>query len=106
MQFIKYEKMLKTAFLVLSIFSQFCRIYYLKNFVRGSDPINSGLNMTTAINMFLRTAIREHGIPFELKLEVPNDTTAAAIEEGRKMMKDPSAPRYSSMDALKEALDV
>ena len=42
----------------------------------------------------------------ELKLEVPNDTTAAAIEEGRKMMKDPSAPRYSSMDALKAALDV
>ena len=29
-----------------------------------------GLNMTTAVNMFLRTAIREHGIPFELKLEV------------------------------------
>ena len=23
-----------------------------------------GLNMTTAVNMFLRTAIREHGIPF------------------------------------------
>ena len=65
-----------------------------------------GLNMTTAINIFLRTAIREHGIPFELKLEVPNDTTAAAIEEGRKMMKDPSAPRYSSMDALKAAHDV
>ena len=65
-----------------------------------------GLNMTTAVNMFLRTAIREHGIPFELKLEVPNDTTAAAIEEGRKMMKDPSAPRYSSMDALKAALEV
>ena len=65
-----------------------------------------GLNMTTAVNMFLRTAIREHGIPFELKLEVPNDTTTTAIEEGRKMMKDPSAPRYSSMDALKAALDV
>ena len=60
-----------------------------------------GLNMTTAVNMFLRTAIREHGIPFELKLEIPNDTTAAAIEEGRKMMNNPSAPRYSSMDALK-----
>ena len=25
-----------------------------------------GLNMTTAVNMFLRAAIREHGIPFEL----------------------------------------
>ena len=64
-----------------------------------------GLNMTTAINMFLRTTIREHGIPFELKLNVPNDITAAAIEEGRKLLKDPSAPRYSSMDELKAALE-
>ena len=65
-----------------------------------------GLTMTTAVNLFLRTAIREHGIPFELKLDVPNDATAAAIEEGRKLMDDPAAPRYSSMDALKKALDV
>ena len=65
-----------------------------------------GLNMTTAVNMFLRTAIREQGIPFELKLDVPNETTAAAIEEGRKMMSGSSAPRYSSMDALKKALEV
>lgn len=65
-----------------------------------------GLNMTTAVNMFLRTAVREHGIPFELKLDEPNETTAAAIEEGRKMLSDPAAPKYSSMDALKAALDV
>ncbi len=65
-----------------------------------------GLNMTTAVNIFLRTTIREHGIPFELKLETPNDTTVAAIEEGRKMMDDPSAPRYSNIDELKAALDI
>ena len=65
-----------------------------------------GLNMTTAVNMFLRTAIREHGIPFELKLDVPNETTAAAIQEGRKLMADPDAPRYASMDELKAALDI
>ncbi len=63
-----------------------------------------GLNMTTAVNIFLRTTI--HGIPFELKLEVPNEITAAAIEEGRKLMADPSAPRYSSMESLKAALEV
>ena len=44
-----------------------------------------GLNMTTAVNIFLRQTIRENGIPFELKLNVPNDVTAAAIEEGRKL---------------------
>lgn len=40
------------------------------------------------------------------EFEIPNDTTAAAIEEGRKIMNDPSTPRYSSINALKDALDV
>ncbi len=64
-----------------------------------------GITMSTAVNIFLRTAVREHGIPFALKIDVPNDTTAAAIQEGRKMLKDPTAPRYSSMESLKAALD-
>ena len=36
----------------------------------------SGLNMTTAINMFLKTIVRENGIPFELKLDISNIVTA------------------------------
>ena len=40
-----------------------------------------GLTMTTAVNMFLKTAIRENRIPFELKLEEePNEVTMKAIE--------------------------
>lgn len=65
-----------------------------------------GLNMTTAVNMFLKTVIRQNGITLDLRLDVPNETTASAIEEGRKLMNDPSAPRYSSMDELKTALKV
>lgn len=65
-----------------------------------------GLNMTTAINIFLRTTIREHGIPFALKLDVPNEVTVAAIEEGRRIAADSSVKGYTSMDALKEALEV
>ena len=63
-----------------------------------------GLNMTTAVNMFLKTVIRQNGITLDLRLDVPNETTASAIEEGRKLMNDPSAQRYSSMDELKTAL--
>lgn len=63
-----------------------------------------GLNMTTAINIFLRQTIRENGIPFELKLSVPNETTAAAIEEGRKLAYDKKARGYSNMDDLKAKL--
>ena len=65
-----------------------------------------GLNMTTAINMFLRTTIREHGIPFSLKLEVPNEVTAAAIEEGRRIASDRSIKGYNNMEDLKAALEV
>lgn len=64
-----------------------------------------GFNMTTAINIFLRTTIKEHGIPFELKLDIPNKTTIEAIEEGRRMMSDSTTPKYSSIDELKAALD-
>ena len=37
-----------------------------------------GLNMTTAINIFLRQTIRSNGIQFELKLNTPNEKTIEA----------------------------
>ena len=65
-----------------------------------------GLNMTTAVNIFLRQTIRENGIPFELKLDAPNDITASAIAEGRALARNKNAKGYSSMDDLRAALDV
>ncbi|MBR1757531.1 MAG: type II toxin-antitoxin system RelB/DinJ family antitoxin [Lachnospiraceae bacterium] len=64
-----------------------------------------GINMTTAINMFLRSTIREHGIPFTLKLDIPNETTVAAIEEGRRIAVDPNVKGYSSAAAWKAAIE-
>lgn len=64
-----------------------------------------GLNLSTAVNMFLRQTIRVNGIPFELKLDVPNETTKAAISEGRRLAHDSSAKGYSDMESLKAALD-
>lgn len=64
-----------------------------------------GLSLTTAVNMFLRAAIRENGIPFELKLDVPNEITAKAIKEGKELLFNPKAPKYTSMEALKDALN-
>ncbi|EPH10884.1 type II toxin-antitoxin system RelB/DinJ family antitoxin [Facklamia hominis] len=65
-----------------------------------------GLNMTTAINMFLRASIRESGIPFDLKLNVPSDETIKAIEEGRMIAKDKKVRAYDYMDDLRKALEV
>lgn len=64
-----------------------------------------GLNLTTAVNMFLRQAIRTGGIPFDIKLNTPNEITAAAIAEGKRMMQDRTAKGYHSMEELKAALD-
>ncbi|MFR7350000.1 type II toxin-antitoxin system RelB/DinJ family antitoxin [Peptoniphilus sp.] len=65
-----------------------------------------GLNMTTAINMFLRASIRERGIPFELKLNIPTDETIAAIEEGRIIANDDSVNAYDNIDDLRKALEI
>lgn len=59
-----------------------------------------GMDMTTAINVFLRQAIHFGGFPFEVRLEKPNAETIAAFEEGERMLHDPTAPRFSSVDEL------
>lgn len=48
-----------------------------------------GLNMTTAFNIFARTVVHKHGIPFEVALDIPNSDTIAAIEEVQLMKRDP-----------------
>lgn len=59
---------------------------------------------TTNLNIRTDKAIKEQAE--EIFNELGLNTTTAAIEEGRKLMNDPSAPRYSSMEELKAALEV
>ncbi len=67
---------------------------------------NLGLNMTTAVNIFLRAVIRENGIPFELKIDEPTAITIAAIEEGKRIAKDSNIKGYNNIDELKKALKI
>lgn len=60
-----------------------------------------GLNMSSAINMFLRSAIIHNGIPFEIKRQTPNEETRAALGEYEEMKKNPGAyKRYESFDEV------
>ncbi len=63
-----------------------------------------GLDMNTAINIFLNKTIYENGIPFDLKLDTPNQTTIEAIEEGNRLLNDLNTKSYSSIEEFKEAL--
>ncbi len=62
-----------------------------------------GLNMSTAMNMFLRYSVRYGGIPFELRIEKPNEQTQSAIDDvdnNRNMSKT-----FDSVSALMEDLN-
>ena len=60
-----------------------------------------GLNMSSAITMFLKSAISHDGIPFEVKRLSPNAETIAALAEYDAMKKKPgSYKRYSSFDEI------
>ena len=68
----------------------------------------TSLDITTekAIKDQTKETFNELGFHFSLKPNVPNDITIVAIEEGRKLMADSTAPRYSNIDDLKAALDI
>ena len=62
-----------------------------------------GVNLTTALNVFLRQAIRVGGFPFDVRLEQPNAETVEAINESEKLLQDPSAKRYADVeDAIRD----
>ena len=48
-----------------------------------------GLNMSTAITMFLQSAVSHDGIPFEVRRVTPNAETRAALAEYKAMKEHP-----------------
>lgn len=62
-----------------------------------------GIDMTTAINVFLRQAIYFRGFPFDVRLEEPNEITYAAMEKAERG-EDIYGP-FDSVSALMEALN-
>ena len=65
-----------------------------------------GLNMTTAITAFLRKAAEVGGIPFALRRQKPNslEETLAAMEEARRIARDPDAPYCDDPSKLRDFL--
>lgn len=64
-----------------------------------------GLNMTTAINLYLRQVVRQGRIPFEIATDLPNAETLKAMQEVEKMKADPSFGKtYDNVDAMMKDL--
>ncbi len=64
-----------------------------------------GLDLSTAVNLFLRQSVRENAIPFSIRRYTPNEETAAAIREVRRMKADPSLGKtYPDVDTMMQEL--
>lgn len=64
-----------------------------------------GINLTDAINIFLRQSIQYGGLPFEVRRSIPNSATQAALREADAIAGDPGIKGYSSAGELLSALD-
>ena len=65
---------------------------------------NLGINMSSAINVFLKQSVREHKIPFEIRQEYPNYDTDMAITDTNSTDYNDSKT-YDSVDELFKELD-
>lgn len=68
-----------------------------------------GLNLSDAVNMFLRQVILRKGIPFDVTY--PEDVwefrpeVAEAMEEAKQISRDPNVKGYTDLDELFEDLE-
>jgi DNA-damage-inducible protein J len=58
-----------------------------------------GLNMTSALTMFIRQAVRTQSIPFEITRQ-PNAETIAAMQEAKSIARDPNIKGYDDLNEL------
>lgn len=61
-----------------------------------------GLDLSTAVGLFLRQSVREQRIPFEVKRDIPNAETLAALQEVKEMEAHPE--RYKGYSSFSEMM--
>ncbi len=61
-----------------------------------------GMDLSTAVNMFLKKCIKVHGIPFIISTDEPNNETIAAMNEYYAIKAHPE--KYKRYSSFKEAM--
>lgn len=71
---------------------------------QASELFNAlGMDLSTATGIFYRQALRCHGLPFDVRLDEPNETTYAAMEAAEK--DDDIYGPFDSLSDMMEALN-
>ena len=62
-----------------------------------------GMDLSTAVNIFLKHMIYEGSFPFAITREMPNKLTLDAMKEAQEMRSSPEKyKRYDSVDSMME----
>lgn len=64
-----------------------------------------GLDMSGAVNIFLRQCILRGGLPFKVEVPQYSKELLSAADEAKRISRDPDVPGYTSMEDLKKALE-
>lgn len=64
-----------------------------------------GLDMSSAVNMFLHQCVLRGGLPFSVEIPHYSQHTLDAMEEARRISRDPNVKGYQNMEELKKALE-
>ena len=66
---------------------------------------NLGLDMSGAVNLFLHQCVLKGGLPFRVEMPRYSQRTLDAMDEARRISRDPDVKGYTNMDELRKALE-
>lgn len=61
-----------------------------------------GMDMSSAMNIFLKQCVMRGGLPFEVVVPQYKSEVLEAMEEAKRISKDPNTKRYSSFSEAME----
>lgn len=65
-----------------------------------------GIDMSSAVNMFLKQAVLRGGLPFSVELPQYKPEVIEAMEEAKRVSHDPAAKSYGSFAEALEDIDL
>ena len=66
---------------------------------------NLGLDMSSAVNLFLHLCVLRGGLPFNVEMPRYSQRTLDAVEEAKLISRDPDVKGYNTMEELRKALE-
>lgn len=73
----------------------------------ATDLLNDlGLDLSSAVNIFLKQVVMQGGLPFQIKYPQYKPEVIEAMKEAKELSKNPDASKYNSFAEALEDMDI